>query len=158
MTRQRTLRVIRTLLAAVLLLAPAAGAAELGRAGHDAVDQVARLVFPPDLVIRHQERIGLSPKQREQLVAEMQRAQSDLVPLQIEISGAGERLAELLGAARVDEPAALALTEEMLALEAQIKRRHMALLVRIKNLLTEDQQRALYRIRRQWRDRARERR
>lgn len=158
MTNERSRHFTHAVLAALLLLVATVASAAAGRPGQDAVDQVARLVFPPELVIRFQERIGLSTAQRERLVAEMQATQSDLVPLQIEISGAGERLAELLGAARVDELAVLALTEEMLALEAQIKRRHMALLVRIKNLLTEDQQRALYRIRRQWRDRARERR
>lgn len=112
------------------------------------VDHLARFVYPPELVIRHQNRIGLTPDQRDELVGEMRSAQSDLLPLQVELSAAGERLARQLERPRVDEAGVVELAGEMLAIEAQIKSRQLVLLLRIKNLLTEDQQRALTRIRR----------
>lgn len=149
MTKRSSRHVARVLVTALAVLVLAAPGAAANKLGEVQVDQVRRLVFSPELVIRHQGRIGLTPEQRQQLIGEMQATQTDLVPLQIEISDAGERLAQVLMAARVDEASALELTEQMLGLEARIKRRHMTLLVRIKNLLTEDQQRALFRIRRQ---------
>src|SRR6266704_377535 len=48
--------------------------------------ELRRELFPPDLVMRHQGEIGLSEEQRTALVHEMQGLQSDLVPLQFDMS------------------------------------------------------------------------
>lgn len=104
-------------------------------------------VFPPELVIKNQRRIELTPEQRETFIREMQATQSDLLPIQLEMSDAGAALMEQLEASTVDEAATLAAAERVLELERQTKLRHMVLLVRIKNLLTLEQQRMLRQLR-----------
>jgi len=141
---RRPRRAILLLLGGMLVASFPAAAADAGLP----VDQVARLVFPPNLVIRHQREIGLTPEQRQALIAEMQRTQSDLVPLEIELGETAAELGALLAAPRVDEARALDLTARVLELEGRIKHRRMALLVRIKNRLTDEQQMRLRRLRR----------
>ncbi len=106
-----------------------------------------RSVFAPELLIANQRRIGLTPEQREVFIREMRQTQSDLLPTQLEMSEASMDLVELLEGPRVDEEAALVAAQRVLELERRVKSRHMVLLIRIKNLLTEEQQRMLREIR-----------
>ena len=133
---------------AALLVAPLALAQPPleGPGGHKR-DRFEESVFAPDLVMSHQGEIGLRSDQKQALIEELQRTQSDLVPLQFEMSEAGERLERLLGVPRVDEDEALAAAERVMQLESEIKRRHLTLMIRIKNLLTEEQQAELRRLR-----------
>jgi Spy/CpxP family protein refolding chaperone len=102
--------------------------------------ELRRELFPPELVMRHQEEIDLSEEQKDRLVREMQALQSDLVPLQFEMSEAAGKLRTALAAPRVDEQQAGDLADRLMSLESRIKRRHLALMIRIKNLLTPEQQ------------------
>ena len=133
---------------AALLVAPLALAQPPleGPGGHKR-DRFEESVFAPDLVMSHQGEIGLRSDQKQALIEELQRTQADLVPLQFEMSEAGERLERLLGVPRVDEDEALAAAERVMQLESEIKRRHLTLMIRIKNLLTEEQQAELRRLR-----------
>jgi Spy/CpxP family protein refolding chaperone len=70
-----------------------------------------------------------------------------MVPMQVERVEASANLLELLEPAAVDEEAALAAADRMMTLELEVKARRMVLLVRIKNLLTAEQQRQLREIR-----------
>jgi Spy/CpxP family protein refolding chaperone len=106
----------------------------------------AKVVFAPDLVMRHQGEIGLSEDQKQSLIAELQATQSDLVPVQLEISEAGESLARMLGPTTVDEAEALAAAERVMQLETQIKMIHLRLVIRVKNLLSVEQQEMLRQI------------
>lgn len=112
-------------------------------------DPFAELVFPPDLVMKHQAAIGLSEDQRRDLIAEVTEAQADLLPVQMEMAEHGELLRGLLSAPHVDEAAALSLAGQVMELETRIKRRHLELVIRIKNLLSEDQQARLLELRRE---------
>ncbi len=102
--------------------------------------ELRRELFPPELVMRHQAEIALSDEQRTALVREMQALQSDLVPLQFDMSDAAGKLRAALAAPRVDEEKAAALADRLMSLESRIKRRHLALMIRIKNILTPEQQ------------------
>lgn len=104
-------------------------------------------IFPPNLVMAHQSAIGLSEEQRRQIIAEVQQMESDLVPLHFEISEATQRLSELLSAPTVDEDKALALVDHVTELEGRVKRRHLTLVIRTKNLLTAEQQTRLRELR-----------
>ena len=129
--------VLTLLLGAVLLAPPAA-----------AVDQAfEQAVFPPELVIRHQRAIGFTPEQREAFLREMQSTQADLLPVQLEMAEVGAILIQLLESDRVDENAALEAATRMLELERRTKLRHMKLLLKIKNLLSSEQQETLREIR-----------
>ncbi len=130
-------------LALGLALAPALVAAP----GRGAEERIARWVFAPELVMSHQAEIGLTAGQRDEFIRRMQKTQADLVPLKLELSEAVESLAHLLAAPRVDEGAALEQASRVMGLEAEIKRRHLELLIGIKNMLSEEQQMRLRRIR-----------
>lgn len=104
-------------------------------------------VFPPELVMANQRKIGLTPEQRLAFLEEMRQTQSDLLPIQLEMSEASADLILLLEGARVDEEAALAAARRVIELEQGVKTRHMVLLIRIKNLLSVEQQRMLREIR-----------
>lgn len=128
--------------------------AQTGVRGANASDRIARLLFAPELVMSHQAELGLTREQKNILVAEMQQTQSDLVPLQLEMAEIGGELGRLLAQARIDEEAAVAAAGRVMDLEARIKTRHLILVVRIKNMLSAEQQTTLRRIRqRQWEQR-----
>ncbi len=97
-------------------------------------------LFPPELVMAHQGEIGLAADQRQKLIEEVQSLQADIVPWQFEMNESVESLTGQLANAAVDEAAAIALAESITNLEARIKQRHLALLIRIKNLLSAEQQ------------------
>ncbi len=89
--------------------------------------------------------IGLTERQRQDLIAELQKTQSDMVPLQFEVSQASEDLASVVSAGRIREESALA--ESLMELETRVRSRHLTLLIRVKNLLTPEQQKRLRRLR-----------
>ena len=128
-----------------LLLVLAAGAA--GAQPRDGVGPIERTVFSPALVMANRRAIGFTEEQKRELIREMTQAQADLLPLQLEMTEARADLLELLEGARVDEEAALAVVERVMELEKRTKRRHMTLLIRIKNLLSAEQQARLEAIR-----------
>ena len=137
-------RTLACLILAVLLAAagatPGAARAEEGR-------PFAHLLFAPELIIKHQTAIGLSAEQRRDLIAEVTGAQADFLPAQMELAEKAEELSRRLAAPRIDEQAALAAATRLLELESQIKRRHLELAIRIKNLLDEGQQARLAQLR-----------
>ena len=138
---------------AALALAPALEA-QSGVRGANASDRIARLLFAPELVMSHQGELGLTREQKDVLVTEMQQTQSDLVPLQLEMAEIGGELGRLLSQTTVDEEAAVAAAQQVMDLESRIKTRHLILVVRIKNMLSVEQQTTLRRIRqRQWEQR-----
>ena len=105
--------------------------------------QFRKVLFPPELLMRHAEELSLEKAQRETIIREIQQMESDIVPVQWQIREEMEKLRVLLDQHRVDEKEVLARAEEVADLEATLKRRHRALLVRIKNVLTEEQQETL---------------
>ncbi len=105
-------------------------------------------LFGAELVMKHQEAIGLTSDQRDEVVLAMQRMQSAVVPSQLALSASAERLLVLLRGPRVDVEGALFEAKEALRLENQVKLEQVRFLIEVKNLLTAEQQSALDRIRR----------
>jgi Spy/CpxP family protein refolding chaperone len=142
---------LRSLLTTVLLVASAGTAAAQvnpqspGKAASAAnpEPEFARHVFSPELVMKYQQRIGLRPEQRKTITAAIQRAQSSMVEHQWRMLDEAEKLGDLLQAPTVNESAVLGQVDRVLGIEREVKRVQMALLVRIKNTLTRDQQAAL---------------
>jgi Spy/CpxP family protein refolding chaperone len=133
-----------------LALLPALLFAAAARAGTEpeGEDPIAKRVFPPDKVLAHQQEIGLDEAQRQSLRSEMQKAQRKFVDLQFELQGETEKMLQLLEERPVDESRVLAQADRILGFEKEIKKTHLALLVRVKNLLTREQQAKLSEIRR----------
>ena len=110
-------------------------------------DPIGQSFFAPELVIQHQEEIGLSAEQRTYLKTELRQAQLKFTDLQWKLQDEMEKLVSLVKQPHVDEQEALAQLEKVLAIEREIKRAQVSLLVRIKNKLTPEQQAKLEEIR-----------
>ena len=113
-----------------------------------APDPLAQHVFAPDLVMRHAADIGLDEKQRAAVKEAVIRMQTRFLELQWDVQAESEKLARLLQADRVDEAAVLAQADRVMALERDVKKTHLSLLVRVKNVLTEAQREKLKELRR----------
>jgi Spy/CpxP family protein refolding chaperone len=115
-------------------------AAGVARAQQTDQDPIGQSFFAPELVIQHQEAIGLSAEQKDYLKTEIRQAQLKFTELQWKLQDEMEKLITLVKQPRVDEPQVLAQLERLLAAEREIKRAQVTLLVRIKNKLTAEQQ------------------
>jgi Spy/CpxP family protein refolding chaperone len=110
-------------------------------------DPIGQSFFAPELVIQNQEAIGLNDEQKSYLKAEIRAAQLKFTELQWKLQDEMEKMIALVKQPRVEEKDAVAQLEKVLALEREIKRAQVTLLVRIKNKLTPDQQAKLAEIR-----------
>jgi Spy/CpxP family protein refolding chaperone len=88
----------------------------------------------------HAQEIGLDDAQRNAIRKEVQKAQSRFLDLQFDLQTEMETLVRLVQENKVDESKVLAQLDRVLALEKEIKKTHISLLVRIKNALTPAQQ------------------
>lgn len=122
-------------------------AAGVARAQQPDQDPIGQSFFAPELVIQHQEAIGLSAEQKEYLKTEIRQAQLKFTELQWKLQDEMEKMITLVKQPRVDEQQVLAQLERVLAAEREIKREQVTLLVRIKNKLNAEQQGKLLEIR-----------
>ncbi len=104
---------------------------------------IERYLYPPELVMRHYEEIGLTDEQQANIRAAMKKTQGDLFDLQWDVEKASGALAKLVKQKTVNEQEALARMDALLQIETKIKMKHLTLLVQIKNLLTAEQQEKL---------------
>jgi len=103
-------------------------------------DPLAKAFFPPELVMQNQQAINLTEAQRNSLIKEIQNAQTEFMSLQWDLQKETEKLKFLV---EKEKPVEAEVTEQLgqlLAIENKIKKRQISLLVRIKNLLTSEQQ------------------
>ena len=111
------------------------------------VDPIAEQMFAPELILRHQRAIGLSEAQKNALVADVKRTQAHLIDVQWELQRVADPLVDLLGKERPDEAQALAQLDKVLAVERDVKRSQLGLAIRLRNLLSAEQQRQLRELR-----------
>jgi uncharacterized membrane protein len=97
-------------------------------------------LFPPEAVMQHQQAVGLSEEQKNNLKVEVRQAQLKFTELQWTLQDEMERLVSLLKQPKVDEKQAASQLDKVLAAEHEIKRAQLMLLIRIKNNLTPSQQ------------------
>ncbi len=115
------------------------GAAALGQNAPGS-DPVAAALIAPDVVMSHQEALGLTGEQRGAIQSDAESAQQRFTSLQWQLSAATEHLVTLLNATHVDQGRALAALDGVLALERQLKHTQLTLMIQIKNELSPDQQ------------------
>jgi Spy/CpxP family protein refolding chaperone len=125
----------------LLVVAPLAGVARADapptpRPGDD---PIAARLFPPELIMVHQQELGIDDKQRAAILREVEKTQSAVLPIQWQMQGATGELVRLLDEPKVDEAKVLAQADKLMEIERQMKRNHLGLLVRLRNLLTEAQ-------------------
>jgi len=110
-------------------------------------DPLGEQFFPPDLVMQYQQAIGLNEEQKNSIKAEVQKAQARFTELQWQLQSEVETMLSLAKEPRVSEQQALAQLDKILPLEREIKRTQIALVARIKNSLTPEQQARLRELR-----------
>lgn len=133
----RTLKRIPAFLAAACFSAAFAAARAEAPAGDDPMSEY---LYPPDRVMAHSLELGLDDAQKTAIKNEVQKVQGKFVDLQFEMQGESEKMIRLLKERPADEAKILAEVDRILALEKDIKKTQVSLLVRIRNLLTPAQQ------------------
>lgn len=111
-------------------------------------DAFAQALFDPQLVLRHSQDISLTAAQRRTILDELKATQTALGPLQANMTEPALDLVELLGQPRVDEARVQAKMDQVLKIENEVKKQQATLLIRIKNVLTPEQQARLRELRR----------
>ena len=110
-------------------------------------DPIGQNFFAPELVMQNQSAISLTDEQKTYLKTEIRQAQLKFTESQWKLQDEMEKLVSLVKQPHVEEPEAVAQLEKVLAMEREIKRAQVTLLVRIKNKLTPDQQAKLAELR-----------
>lgn len=104
-------------------------------------------LFPPELVMENQAAIKLTPVQRDAIAKEVERGHAELLKLQWELDAEKEKLIAILDKEKIDEAKSKQAALEVMKREDAIKGGHLAMLVRVKNTLTTEQQTQLQAIR-----------
>ncbi len=105
-----------------------------------ASDPLGENLFPPELVMQHQQALGLSEEQKTFFKKKLTEAQERFTELQWRLQDEMEKMVTLVKQDRVDESQTLAQLDKILNIEGDIKRIHITLLTKIKNGLTLEQQ------------------
>lgn len=103
-------------------------------------DPIAGQLFPPEAVMQHQKRIGLGDAQRRSITETISALQTQVLEAQWDMQAEQQKLVELLAQTRVNEAAALEQAGRLMDFERRVKRAHLSTLIRIKNVLTSEQQ------------------
>jgi len=136
----KTFRICLVPALALLAVATAGAGAGAQQPPQAPDDPLARVLFPPELVMQHQQDIGLRAEQRAAITKAIQDFQGKVVDLQWRMQEQSQRLASLLEKPAVDQAAALTQVDEVLSVEREVKRAHITLLINIKNTLSAEQQ------------------
>ena len=111
------------------------------------VDPLAPYVIPPELVMEHQAELGLTVDQQKAIVGAIQSTQAEMVDLQWKMVQARDALVAKLAGDPLEEPLVLERADAIFALEREVKRRQLSLVVRIRNVLTAAQRERLRELR-----------
>jgi len=128
---------------ALALASPRGAAAQLAAPGESAGaagdDPIGRYLYPPEAVLGHAQELGLTDAQRKSIRTAVHEMQKRFLDLQLDLEERTETVSRLLRQTPVDEAKVLAAVDGVLALENQVKKAQLSLLVRIKNQLTAAQ-------------------
>ncbi|HKS07207.1 MAG TPA: hypothetical protein VJR92_12940 [Gemmatimonadaceae bacterium] len=140
----------RMLVLALCLISVSASAQDTARVRTDAItpkdarkpapsESFTRCLIAPETVMEHQAEIGLDAVQRTRIIDEMAAAQAQFTKLQWELTAVQQQVTRELRRPNVDE-SVLKQFDAMLQLENQLKRAQLTVLIRVKNVLTPQQQ------------------
>ncbi len=107
----------------------------------------ARDLFPPELVLENQLAIGLTEPQVTSIKRLLNETHSRTLDIETDLRRAVEKLRNAIAPPRVDEGAALGLADQVMRLETEMKKLQLGMLIRLKNLLTPEQQEKLRELR-----------
>ena len=124
----------------LMLTSMAAGAVS---AQVDAAREFRSDLFPPDLILREAEALGLTDQQRDAVARLVKETKRAFVEGQPKLRATSEILAQSLKSPTVTEQTALDQFGAILEAEEEFKRAQFLMLLRAKNLLTPSQQEKL---------------
>lgn len=127
------LAVIALWIAVLPSLAPAQA-----QQGND--DPLKANLFPVEVVMQNQQALAVTGEQKAFFRTEVSKAQAFFTDQQWKLQDEMEKLGSKLKVPGADEQQVLSQLDKVLALEREIKRAHVSLLLRIKNRLTAEQQ------------------
>jgi Spy/CpxP family protein refolding chaperone len=110
-------------------------------------DPFASVLFAPELIMQHARAIRLNDEQRVAITKLIEQLQGRVIGLQWQMAEQVQALKETLGRTRVDQDRALDQLNRVLDTEKSIKKAHLEMLLRIKNVLRAEQQTELARLR-----------
>ena len=89
--------------------------------------------------MNHSQQLGLQESQKTTIKNEVQKAQNRFFDLQWDLRDESDRMEALLQQRPINEARVLEQADKMMALEREIKRTHLTLLIRMRNVLTPEQ-------------------
>ena len=146
-SRRRSTCLLRGPLGAIVVATLLAAAPPVLAQNPKPDDAFAQALFDPQLVLRHAQTTGLTAAQRRTILDDLKTTQVALGPLQANMTEPALDLIELLNQSRIDESRVAAKMDQVLKIENEVKKQQASLLVRIKNVLTPDQQARLRELR-----------
>lgn len=96
-------------------------------------------LYPPDVIMQHQQRLGISDNQRTSISKAVKQFQSEVAELQWTMQNQQQLLLQSLSVNDIDSESSLERAGQVLAMESQFKLAHLKLLIAIKNELTDEQ-------------------
>ena len=96
-------------------------------------------LFPPNVILENQQELGLSREQFTEIRAAVVDVQSSVAEFEWDMREAYMKLMEELDKRPVSEDAVVEHATRAMLAENEVKKRQMAMLVRLKNLLTPEQ-------------------
>ncbi len=105
--------------------------------------------FPPELIMQNQQALGLNDEQKSSVREIMKKSMAEFTDLQWQQSAEQEAMGSLLKGEKIDEAKALAQFDKLVSIENQIKKLHITTMIKVKNILSPDQQKKLRSLTRQ---------
>ena len=140
---------LATTIAGLMLLGGALPSSELRAQEASTLQQdpLFATLFTPELIMQHRRAIDLSDEQRDAISRLISDLQGEVLSLQWELLDEVEQLGSVTGRPRVELDRALDEMGDVLDKEKDIKLAHLEMLIRIKNILSEQQQAQLLELR-----------
>ena len=127
------------LFTSMIVTAVAAMLVALPAAAQDKKDPFKGKLFAPNVILENQAELNLSKEQFTKIRAAVVEVQGNVAEHEWDMREAYLRIMEELDKSPIDEDAVLEHAETALLAENQVKKHQMAMLVRLKNLLTDEQ-------------------
>ncbi len=96
-------------------------------------------LFPPSLILEHQDELELSREQFTSIREAVVQVQADVAEHEWDMREAYLRIMDELDAEPIDEERVIEIANEALLAENEIKKKQMAMLIRVRNILTDEQ-------------------
>jgi len=97
-------------------------------------------IFPPELIVQNQQALGLSDEQKSAIREIMKKSMVQFTDLLWQQGVEQEIMASLMKLEKVDEAKAIAQLDKLLNIEHEIKRLFLCTMLKVKNMLSAEQQ------------------